>query len=662
METEDLFITFACLLLFFDLIQLLKAKPRERKRLEYGFYASTLASGLIVVSYLMLTQAFLTDDFMLKEVYSLSSSSLPVLYKVFATWAGIGGSMLFLTFLITLVYFVYRFITYERRSIFFIAVYKILDFILIFFLFVTLMNSPFQRLTGRPMDGAGLNPLLQTFWMFIHPPIVFIGYVSVIFAFALTLADMSTNKARSQSKALRVSLQAAWLFLTLGIAIGGLWAYEVLGWGGYWAWDPVETSSLLPWLALTAYFHLGSFAKQGKNLAREFMILLTFSSVVFTSAITRGGLLESVHAFGLSPVGPVLLLFVFLMIGYFMYLKRKSGKPLFALEMRGSSLYSISLNIGYWSLMFVMLICFSGVAFPLIAGVFQPGPLSTKMEFYNNWNFPFVLAFVAALIGCNVYDKLDLRRYTLLVVGAVGVGATLALVGQPTPNFLANLGLPLTIVALIVIGYRLISFLPKKRRSFRQFGRTLLHLGVIVTLLGVFVSSTTKQMSGNILTRPNATVDTLGLTLELENFTMYGGAGNVHLSDRCYPEYSAMMMDITIKQGSYVHRGALWNRFYTAHGIVSTPLIIPTWEGDLYIHMHHTNSTYSALVHALMGTEANPEDLVITVERIPFVHLVWVGVSMLSIGMAASLVREVLETVRRPRHKSKASNQISLHK
>lgn len=255
METEELFLVFSALMLFFDLILLSRAKQGEKSKLEYGFYAATLACALIATSYLMLVQAFLNNDFSLIEVYSYSSSGLPVGSKIYATWGGASSSMLFLTFFIGVSYFVYRFRTYEKGRTTDVAAYKIFNLLLIFFVFLILMNSPFQRLSTAPMEGAGLNPLLQTFWMFAHPPVVFAGYVFIIFAFVLTLTNMSF-KERSNSRLLKLLLQAAWLTTTLGIAIGGLWAYEVLGWGGYWGWDPVETASLLPWLALTAYFHL----------------------------------------------------------------------------------------------------------------------------------------------------------------------------------------------------------------------------------------------------------------------------------------------------------------------------------------------------------------------------------------------------------------------
>ncbi len=641
MEIEELFLTIACLLLFFDLIQLSKVNSHERKKLEYGFYTSIIACGLIVASYFMLIQAFIRDDFALRAVYAYSSSGMPISYKVYSTWAGMSGSMLFLTFLMTIVYFVYRFKTYEKRDSFSLTTYKILDFILIFFLLLTLMNSPFERLQGTPMDGSGLNPLLQTFWMFIHPPIVFSGYVFVILAFAFILTGMKTGE--KADRLLKLSTQTAWLLLTLGNAIGGLWAYEVLGWGGYWAWDPVETASLLPWLALTAYFHLNPLSKKGKSLTRELMLLMTFAAVIFTTALTRGGLLVSVHAFGVSPLGPILLLFALGMTVYFFYLKRGIKKPLFSLEFEKSSLYSVSFFTGYLSLIFIFLVCFWGVASPIIWGFFLANPMTMGIDFYNNWNFPFVMAFVAALIGCSMYNRMGLKKFAGLVVGALGAGVFLSLVQWPTPNMLANLGIPLLIVALSAVMYRLVRVLVTKKRSIRLFGRSLLHFAIIITLIGVFVSSTTKQVSGDIMAKPNTTIETLGLRIELKNFTVYTGTGNVHSTQlrRCIPEYSALKIDVAIEQGGNIYHESLWVRLYTIYGIVSTPSIITTGTGDIYIHMHHTESIYNSLVQALMDTETLPKDLIVNVERIPMVYLVWGGVTLLSLGMAIPLIKEL---------------------
>jgi len=379
------------------------------------------------------------------------------------------------------------------------------------------------------------------------------------------------------------------------------------------------------------------------------MILITFAAVIFTSALTRGGLLVSVHAFGASPIGPILLLLALGMTFYFFYLKRGINKPLFSLEVQKSSLYSVSFFTGYWSLIFIFLVCFWGVAFPIIGGIFLANPMTTGLEFYNNWNFPFAMAFVAALIGCSMYEKIGFKKFAILVVGALGVGVVLVQGQWPTPNMLANMGIPLLIVALFAVIYRLVRVLLKKRRSLRLFGRSLLHFAIIVTLIGVFFSSTTKLVSGDILANPNTTIKTLGLKMELKNFTVYTGTGNVHSTQlgRCVPEYSALRMDVAIEQGGSVYHRALWIRLYTIYGIAHTPLIIATWTGDVYIHMHHTESMYNALVQALMGEEVPPEDLIVSVERIPMVYLVWAGVTLLSIGMAIPLIKELVRSVRK---------------
>jgi len=277
--------------------------------------------------------------------------------------------------------------------------------------------------------------------------------------------------------------------------------------------------------------------------------------------------------------------------------------------------------------------------------------MTTGADFYNSWNFPFAMAFVAALIGCSMYEKIGFKKFAALVVGALGVGVVLVLIQQPTPNLLANLGIPLLFVALFAVIYRLVRVLAKKRRSLRLFGRSLLHFAIIVTLIGVFVSSTTQQASGEILATPNTPVGTLGLTIELKNFTVHKGTGNVHSIEigACVPEYSALSMDVLIKEGNSVYYGTLWIRLYTInYRIMSTPLIISTLSGDLYIHMHHTNSMYTSLLNALMYREVQPTDLILTVEKIPLVYLVWAGVILMSLGMAIPLIKEIL---RRPAKK-----------
>lgn len=635
-------VLLSCILLVLDFIVLLRvnAKHGEKNNFKLTFIAFSIACLIVVVSYIMLTQSFMNDIFSLKEVYTYSSSSLSLLYKIGDPWIGSSGSMLFVTFFFVLVYFVFRFKGLGKESKTRTTTYKILDIFLIFLLLVTLLQSPFERMPIVPADGAGLNPLLQTFWVLVHPPVVFFGYVFVFFAFALTLAGMITGEKQELKAALKRSLYAAWLFLTLGIALGGWWSYEVLGWGGYWTWDPVETASLLPWFALTAYFHLPA---KSKDLAKEFTLMITFIMIIFATALTRGGLLESVHAFGKSPVGPVLLLFAFCVFLCFLYLAIIAKKPLYSFDIDTASLYSVSIFAAYWSLMFLLVICFFGDAAPIIGGIFSENPMSaTSIQFYNNWCFPFTLAFVAALLGCN--SALKLGRYIMILAAVLGIGLILAFLGGPTPSPLTNFGLPLLIAAGFAIAYNSAKVM-QRRNSLQLWGKTLIHLAIIIILIGVFVTAIDSAKDPkSILAEPNSTIDILGTQIEFGNFTMFTDMGRVYYPQHGFvgPEYTALKMDALIKEGGDVHQGTLWMYFYANQGVVSKPLIISSLAGDIYASMHPTESSYNALFYGLMGsTEIQPEEFVVKLKRIPLIWLLWFGIVLMGIGMTILIIGEL---------------------
>jgi cytochrome c-type biogenesis protein CcmF len=665
----------SCCLLFFDVFLLLKGRAEGKQKVSFA--ASSTACVLIVVSYIMLTLSFVRDSFSLWEVYTYSSSSLSLPYKLGDPWIGSTGSMLFVLFIFTLVYLVYRLKGRGKESEFRITTYKIMDVFFIFLLCFTLLRSPFALLSGTPPDGVGLNPLLQTFWVLVHPPVVFLGYVFVFFAFAMALGGMITGESGKEEarSSLKHSLYAAWLFLALGVALGGWWSYEVLGWGGYWAWDPIETASLLPWLALTAYFHLPA---RSKDMAKEFTLMITFIMILFGTALTRGGLLESVHAFGGvseaieaenlppilrhiylnypvwqgllewvygNPVGAALLIFAFCVLLFFFYVARRADKPLYTFDLDTSSLFSVSIFAAYWSLMALLIICFLGDTAPIIGGVFSGKTQAMDVEFYNRWCFPFTLAFAAALMGCN--SGLKMKNYAGLIAVVLGVGVILAVLGQPTPNPGANFGLPLLIAAGIAIAYNFARVLSKKTSSARLWGRALVHLAIIIILIGVFVSSAAEEESGNIHAKPGSVIESLGLHIALSDFTVYPGTGSVYSAGHfsTLPEYSALKMNVAIEEErGKVHQESLWMYYYPNHGVVSKPLIISTTAGDVYISMQHTNSCYNSLFYALMGGEIQPEDVILVVKRVPLIWLVWLGILLMGLGMVLLLLGELRKT------------------
>ena len=633
----------AALLLVLDGYLLWKRYAEKMKIYQKMLHASTLAMGLIISTYGILTFAFVTDSFWVKEVYSYSSLGLPLLYKLGNPWIGSNGSLLFVTVLFAILYGIYRLKGSGELSKFRRTTYIILDSFIIFFILVTLIKSPFEILPSMPVEGMGLNPLLQTPWVLCHPPLIFLGYVSVFFAFALLLAGMITRTSESHEmrQSLKLPLYAAWLLLTIGIALGGLWSYRVLGWGGYWAWDPVETASLLPWLALTVYFHLSS---GGRDSAKEFMLMITFSMVMFASAMTRGGFLESVHAFGGSPVGFVFLGFAVGSLLLLLWLIRWVKKPLVTFAVDTTSLASISRFVAVWSLIALLIVCFIGAAAPVAGSMVAGGPVTIRAEFYTLLCYPFTIAFVAALIGCNTVLKP--RSYAILIAAVLGIGGVMAFFGFPTPYTLANIGLPILITAGSVIAFQWVQVFRTRQFSARLWGKMLVHLAIIVILLGVFISSAAHVESRPILATPRSGIEALDSKISLNDFTISAGKGRVYFPSHSVvaPEYSSLETEVTIPEGGVVHHGSLWMYAYLNYGVVSEPLIISTPQRDLYISMHQTNSSYTSLVHALMGETIPPKDVTIVMKYVPLVWLIWLGILLMGIGMSALFLDELLRT------------------
>jgi cytochrome c-type biogenesis protein CcmF len=642
-QLADPFLILAALLLVVDGYLLWRGYAEKMEVYRKTLFSAALACGLIIITYGILTLAFITDSFWVKDVYSYSSSSLPFLYKLGNPWIGSNGSLLFITVLLALFYGIYRVKGSGDHSKFRTTVYIILDSFIIFFILVTLIKSPFEVLPATPLEGVGLNPLLQTSWVLSHPPIIFLGYVSVFFAFALLFAGMITRTSESPEvkQLLKLTLYAAWLLLTIGIALGGLWSYRVLGWGGYWAWDPVETASLLPWLALTAYFHLSS---AGKDSAKEHMLMITFFMVIFATALTRGGFSESVHAFGESPVGFVFLGFAVGSLLIFLWYNRRLKKPLTTFAVDTTTLFSISRFVAAWSLIALLIVCFIGAAAPLAGSVVAGGPVNIRAEFYTLLCYPFTFTFVAALIGCNILLKP--RNYAILIAAVVGIGGVMAFFGFPTPYALTNFGLPILVTAGSVIAYQWIQVLRTKQFFAPLWGKMLVHLAIIIILLGVFISSAAQVESNPVLATPRSSIDALDSSIAVNDFSISAGKGRIYFPSHSLvaPEYSSLKTDVTILEGGVVHHGSLWMYEYLNYGVVSEPLIISTPSKDLYVSMHQTNSSYTSLVHALMGETIPPKDVTIVVKYVPLIWLVWLGTLLMGIGMSTLFLDELLRT------------------
>lgn len=636
----NLLLSIASLLLIIDIYMLSKSnlyvKSSDRK--SKAFILSILG---VLSAYLLYVSSFLRDDFSLKDVYAFSSTGLPVLYKLYASWASVGGSLILWSTTLALIYLVYRQLKSNNSDSSLSRVYTHLDVFLILLLSATILADPFAQLNFIALDGFGLNPLLQSPWMAVHPPIIFLGYVLPFFPLAMMFAYLSKSKD-DYEKPVIFFTRLSWLLFTLGIALGGAWAYEVLGWGGYWSWDPVETASLLPWLMLTAFFHTASLSNGNKTLVREFSILAASLLVIFATLVTRSGILESVHAFGASAATalPFILLFAYL-FGYFIYLKSKVKKPIFKLSSSGGKI-SLSLTLAYVSLLYITIICIIGILLPVLTSIQVGGIYSLGKEFYNTWLFPPTILFVISLIFCNSPKKFGLKACIASVIVAVLIGILAVTLNAPTPNQVTNFALPILILALIFTPYNLFEKILQKKRMniLSHLGRNMIHTSLILILIGVFLSSS-MEVSEEIPVKINEVTPILGIELKVTDLKFSGPTGTIYTQEEILPAHSSLVIDVEASSDGRIYDGQLWTGLYTLYGLSSRPVIFRSIQEDIYVTVGFTESLYQNLILKLTESgDPNLSELMVQVKIIPFVNLIWIGVSLLSLGIMISMISD----------------------
>src|SRR5881409_718660 len=321
--------------------------------------------ALVLLAVLSLQYCIFTDQFGLEYVASYSNRALPKIYKFTALWGGQAGSLLFWE-LILISYASLIVLTNRRRNRSLLPlVVTTLAFVSTFFLgLVNFMARPFVRLAFSPEDGNGLNPQLQNPFMAIHPPCLYLGYVGLTLPFAFAIAALATGRLDDTwFRTTRRWTILSWFFLGTGILLGGWWAYVELGWGGYWAWDPVENASLIPWLTCTAFLH-SVMIEERKKMLRVWnlsLVIMSFLLSIFGTFITRSGVISSVHSFTQSNVGYFFLFFL-LVAGTASFTLYATRLPLLTAEARLESMVSREASFLFNNLLLV------GIAFSVLWG------------------------------------------------------------------------------------------------------------------------------------------------------------------------------------------------------------------------------------------------------------------------------------------------------
>lgn len=620
---------------------------------ERGVFA---VFALVTLSVVCLWVLLGTSDFNNEYVASYTNEALPMFYKLSALWGGMAGSLLFWTWILVIFCAVatYRYRrTYPELMPMTIAVFGAT---MIFFVSLNLFGSnPFQQLMEvlpdgtqiafTAADGRGLNPLLQHPAMVIHPPVLYTGYVGFIVPFAFALAALITGKLDDTWAVLsRRWTLFAWFFLSAGILLGGKWAYVELGWGGYWAWDPVENASLMPWIIGTAFLH-SIMIQEKKNMFKVWNIVLVISTYllcIFGTFLTRSGIVSSVHAFAQGSIGQFFAAYILLSIAFVAYL---IGKRLPALKSEEHLDSAISRESGFLVNNFILVVsCFAilwGTIFPVISEAVTGEQITVGIPFFNKVNIPIGL-FLLFLTGIGPllawrHTSVKTLKSNFLMPTVVSVVAGVLMVVFGITHFYALVCFIISVFVTATIGLEFYRGMRSRmassdenfgwalinlvNRNKRRYGGYIVHLGMVVIFVGIagqafnIETQVTMAVGDQFKLRSYTLVCEDILSEENDNYfsgkvrlALYDGEDKV---DVLFPE----------------------RRVYKASEQPSTEVeIYSKLKEDLY------------LVY-LRAESASQVELKIYVN--PLVSMVWLGGLVLCLGTIICILPEVREDIRK---------------
>ena len=464
---------------------------------EILFSASKLHFPIILISFLCLITTFVGEDYSLDYVSKNSNSSLPLIYKISAAWAGHEGSMLlwcvvssFWMFLASM----YSSNLHKRLRVNFLAIMGILN--LGFLLFVVATSNPFDRNMTIPLDGNDLNPLLQDFGLIVHPPMLYMGYVglSVVFSFAVACCFEDDFK-KEWAQWIRPWVLASWAFLTLGIALGSWWAYYELGWGGWWFWDPVENASFMPWLMATALLH-SVIATSEKGIFKSWTILLsifTFSLSLLGTFLVRSGILISVHSFANDPSRGVFILFMLVALigGGLLSYALNSKKFIDDSDVRLISKEGFFLlnNILLVTATFTILL---GTMYPLFLDILGLEKISVGVPYYNAVFVPLMIPLILLVGYVPILlsrTSIDSQLVQLFIIFVISIFLSFIFSVQSILFFVGIFSTVWIIANILFDFYRSSDNSVKIRR---RVGMYFAHFGLAIFIIGASVSESNK--------------------------------------------------------------------------------------------------------------------------------------------------------------------------
>ncbi|MEY3633738.1 MAG: hypothetical protein RLZZ61_148 [Pseudomonadota bacterium] len=594
--------------------------------------AAYVQGALCAISFSALMWLFYVTDLSVLLVASNSHIDKPMIFKLAGTWGNHEGSMLLWVSVLSVSGAAIALLEKRIEAKTLYATLAVQGFIALgFFAFLLFASNPFERLVPSPLEGAGLNPLLQDVGLAFHPPTLYFGYVGLSIAFSFAVGALLTNQVGPAfARAMRPWVLAAWIFLTIGIAAGSYWAYYELGWGGWWFWDPVENASLMPWLAATALLHSVSVLAT-RNALRAWTIMLALVAFAMSMAgtfLVRSGILTSVHAFAVDPERGAFILALMLMytsIAFVIFALRigtvKQGEP-FQLVSREGGI--VANNIFLSVILAIVLI---GTLYPLAAEA-MGDKISVGPPYFNKATVPIMLLLMLALL---IGPMLRWRRDALMRIKywLFGAGAILLCGGLAAWKMAPDTGLfPLFGIALSV-ALAVAAWLPLRGRKLLRtplpiFGMVIAHFGIAVSVFGMAAESGFSRETLTALA-PGESAEVSGWKVTLDDVNPVVGDNWVAVEGEM----------VAVKNGDKFELRPQSRQFFKPEMQTSEAALLTRWNGQLYAVIAQPDQEGDGRWQVRLWWK-------------PFVTFIWFGGALIALGGTISLFGRMFRRAKKP--------------
>ena len=609
---------FSLILVYFSINNFRSSELLDSKIISFTF----LQFFFVVISFLCLILSFVVSDFSNETVFNNSHTTKPLFYKIAGTWGNHEGSLLLWLLVLTLFIFIFLLRTKNQSTKYKTLTLIFQQIIIIgFFIFLIKTSNPFNYLYPSPEEGLGLNPILQDPALAIHPPILYLGYVGSSIIFSSALAATTLNMI-NKSWAIHVKkwVLISWIFLTLGILLGSIWAYYELGWGGFWFWDPVENVSLMPWLALTTLLHC-ILVLEKKLILTSWVIILSITTFMLSMCgtfLVRSGILNSVHTFASDPErGLFILIFLFsliflsLFIFFFFHKTNKNGLVNFFWLSKETSII-----INNWFMMYFLSVVLIGTIYPIFLDVLSSQKISVGPPFYHKLIIPFLIPFLFIMaIGPKlkwIKSNLENKIYLIFLL-IISILSSYLIVKNFDYNFLINTILISSAFYLFFVTLR--DFFTNKLKNISQ---NISHFGFSLLILSILFNN---LFSTEIITnlKVGETFENSKTKIVFEN-----------INQKVENNYKSIVGNFSIKSSN-----EKMENFFPELRIYNQPNIV-TSEADI-------KTTLISDKFIVINLVQNQDYFNVRYQVKPFMLWIWISVLIISFGGLISFIKKKYE-------------------